>query len=166
MSNYISNTINVDTQTYRYTSENRSRPWGVSNSYSKENYFGDKKISYNTCLIPIGSYDFDGEVDRIEMKAYVYKPSTQFPKFCWAVCTSDKNKSMYENIHGAVNDPTQIAAGTAELNTLYWGWQTFTFNVKSVPTNTPLYVYFWPYSTGGVAHIDGEITSTLYYSPQ
>jgi hypothetical protein len=76
MSNFISNKINVDTQTYRYTSENRSRPWGISNSYSKENYFGDKKISYNTCLIPIGSFDFDGEVSKIELKAYVYKPST------------------------------------------------------------------------------------------
>jgi hypothetical protein len=70
---------------------------------------------------------------------------------------------MYENVHGAVNDPTQIATGTAELNTLYWNWQTFIFNVKSVPVNTPLYVYFWPYSTGGVAHIDGEITATLHY---
>lgn len=161
--NVISNKINVDTQTYRYTSENRSRPWGVSNSYSKENYFGDKRISYNVCLMPIGSYDFDGKSTKLELNAYVYKPSNEFPQFCWAICTSDKNKKMYENAHGEVKDNTQIVWGTAKLNNLYYAWQTFEFESDAIPANTPLYVYFWPYSTGGVAHIDGEITATLHY---
>ena len=161
--NTLSNIINVDTQTYRYISENRSRPWGVSNSYSKENYFGDKRISYNVCLIPIGSFNFNGTSTKLELKAYVYKPSNEFPKFCWAICTSDKNKKMYENAHGEVKDDTQIVWGTAELNKLYYAWQIFEFESDAIPSNTQLYVYFWPYSTGGVAHIDGNITATLYY---
>ena len=35
--NTLSNTINIDNDTYRYTSENKRRPWDVSKSYSKEN---------------------------------------------------------------------------------------------------------------------------------
>ena len=164
--NTLSNTINVDNDTYRYTSENKRRPWDISKSYSKENYFGDKRISYNTCLMPIGSYDFDGKSIKLELNAYVYKPSNEFPQFCWAICTSDKNKQMYENIHGEVKDDTQIAWGTAKLNKLYYNWQTFDFPCESIPANTPLYIYFWPYSTGGVAHIDKDITATLHYEPR
>ena len=166
MDNYISKTINVDNGTYRYTSENKRRPWDVSKSYSKENYFGDKRISYNVCLIPIGSFNFDGKSIKIKLDAYVYKPSNEFPQFCWAICTSDKNKYMYENVHGEVKDDTQIIWGTAELNKLYYNWQTFEFESDAIPANVPLYIYLWPYSSGGVAHIDKEITVTLYYDEE
>lgn len=159
-----SNIVDVDSQTLRFTSENQRRPWGMSKTYSNNNYFGDKRISYNACLIPVGEFEFPGKSVMLQMKAYVYKPSNQFPKFCWAVCSSDKNKKMYEYAHGPVKDETQIAAGTAKLKKLYWAWQTFEFEAENIPEGVPLYVYFWPYSTGGVAHIDGQITATVIYN--
>lgn len=155
--------INADTGTLRFTSENKNRPWGVANSYSRENYFGDKRVSYNICLIPIGAFDFDGAAKELHLTAYVYKPSNQFPRFCWALCTSDRNKAMYEYSHGAVADDSQIISGTAELEKNGWAWQTFVFKAEDIPANTPLFVYFWPYSTGGVAHIDRDITATVFY---
>ena len=163
MEKYVTNTINVDNDTFRLTSENKRRPWGVSKSYSKENYFGDKRTSYNICLMPLGSFDFKGKAVEMHLRAYVYKPSSQFPKFCWAVCTSDRNKALYEYAHGDVADDTQVASGTAELVKEGWGWQTFVFKGEDIPANTPLYVYFWPYTTGGVAHIDRDITATVFY---
>lgn len=159
----IANKINVNNETFRFTSENRNRPWGVAKSYSKENYFGDKQISYNICLMPIGSFAFKGKPVEMQIRAHVYKPSNQFPKFCWAICTSDKNKAKYEYAHGKVDDDTQIAYGTEKLVKTGWNWQTFTFNAEKIPANTSLYVYFWPYSTGGVAHIDKDIEATVFY---
>lgn len=163
MDKYVNNTINVDNDTFRFTSENKRRPWGVSKSYSSQNYFGDKRVSYNICLMPLGAFSFKGKATEMHLRAFVYKPSSQFPKFCWAVCTSDRNKAMYEFAHGDVADNTKIASGTAELVKEGWGWQTFVFHAEDIPADTPLYVYFWPFSTGGVAHIDKDITATLFY---
>ena len=161
MEKHVTNTINVDNDTYRFTSENKRRPWGISKSYSKENYFGDKRTSYNTCLIPLGPFDFEGRSVRLRLRASVYKPSNRFPQFCWALCSSDRNKKLYEYAHGPVADDTQIVSGTAELNKLYWAWQEFVFESSDIPARKPLYVYLWPCSAGGVAHIYGEIMATL-----
>lgn len=163
MDMYVTNTINVDNDTIRFTSENKCRPWGVSSSYSKENYFGDKRTSYNICLIPLGSFNFEGKSVRIRLRVYVYKPSHQFPQFCWALCSSEKNKKLYEYAHGPVEDDTKIVSGTAELDKLYWAWQEFEFETGDIPSGVPLYVYLWPYSAGGVAHIGKEITATVFY---
>jgi len=162
MAREVSRTINVDNETLRFTSENKRRPWGVAKSYSRENYFGDKRISYNICLMLLGAFAFKGKAREMHLKAYVYKPSREFPKFCWALCTSDRNKAMYEYAHGDVADDTQIAAGTAVLVKEGWSWQTFVIKAEDIPADTPLYVYFWPYSTGGVAHIDRDITATIF----
>ena len=163
-----SNSINVDTETYRYTSQNTSNPWQTSNTYSDCNYFGKKTgedASNNTCLIPIGKFSFTGKSARLRLTAYVYKPSTDFPVFRWAVCTSSANKAMYQGATGVVADDTQIVSGTASLTSVGWHTQSFDFVSTKLPANTDLYVYFWPSGSGGVAHIDGTITAELFYTP-
>lgn len=162
------NSIDVDTQTYRYTSQNTSNPWQISNTYSDCNYFGKKTgddASNNTCLIPIGKFNFTGQSTRLRLTAYVYKPSSDFPVFRWAICTSSANKAMYQGATGVVADDTQIVSGTASLTSVGWHTQAFDFVSTKLPANKDLYVYFWPSGSGGVAHIDGTITAELFFTP-
>ena len=130
-----------------------------------QNYFGYKTGSYNSMLIPVGSFPFSGTSTRLQLTTYVYRPTSDFTTFRWAICSSDSNKAMYQGVTDEISgDSTQLASGTASLTVTGWSTCTFDFETTSLPANSALYVYFWPAGKTGVAHVKDTITASLYYT--
>ena len=168
------NSINVGSETLRYGTSCASY-WGAAQAYSDENYFGKKSEGYNIALLNLGSFTIpDGaRPTKLRLSFYGYRSSQS--NFCWAICTSNKNMTLYGK-GGAIGvvgefdgDDTQIAMGTKSLSgisTSSYSTMTFDFETDAIPSDTPLYMYLWPSDQGtqGVSHINRYLKATVYYT--
>lgn len=153
--------------TLQYTTVSTSQGWAAPGAFGQsENYFGFKTGDCNTALIPIGSFAFSSHSTRLRLSFTGHRPSSDFNQFRWALCSSDANKALYQNVTTAVADSSQITSGTATLVNYPAGANSvfsFDFPTENIPADTDLYVYLWPYERSGVAHISSDISATIYY---
>ena len=160
------NSVDVLSETYRYGSD--AGDWATAETYSTDNYFGQKTGSLNSALIPVGSFTFSGTSTRLEISLYGYCPSTDFAAngFRWAICSSNANKDLYKVTTAVTGDSSQLASGVNFISYNSGNYTTYTLSLDAtnLPANTPLYIYFWANGTGkGVAHFRGTLTAKLYY---
>lgn len=168
------NSINVDTQTFRYGTSCASY-WGQSMAYGEENCFGSSGEGYNIALINLGSFAFpDGtKSTKLQLSFYGYRSSQQ--NYCWAICTSNANMALYGSggdagVVGEFDgDDTQIAMGTNSLEAFSsssYTTMTLDFATDAIPSGTQLWLYLWPSDQGtkGVSHITRYLTATAYYT--
>lgn len=89
----------------------------------------------------------------------------------WAICTSDANKSLYENTKAAVSDSYQIASGTVTVSDMSTSTvtRTLTLATTKITGGKTYYLFLWGYnSTGlsiwGVSTAYGDHSITLGYN--
>lgn len=170
-------TINVPTETHRYTNIGIGTTWDTADSYDMEppyeNYIGHKDsleydvLETNSLYIPISGFSFLGESVKLVVSGNMFcvSPNFQEKGFNWAICTSIANRSLYEGQTPVTNDPYQLASGWSTMPYVE-GYQvnSLEFPAYNIPPNTPIYLFWWPNGTfTDVSHIQGNLKVSLYY---
>ena len=170
-------TLNVVTETHRYTNISLVGTWDIAERYDMEapyeNYVGHKYsteyglLETNSLYIPISGFNFDGDSIKLTITVNMFCTSATFQEkgFNWAICTSIANKKLYEGQTPVTNDPYQLASGWNTM-TYTGGYRvaTLEFPITNLPSDTPVYLFWWPNGTyTGVSHIQGYLDVALYY---
>lgn len=100
-------------------------------------YIDDTYITgyYFTTILKFISPNFTGNVTTIEFSLKTQSGSEMHEHY-YALCTSDENKSLYENANDIVSDPYQIASGI-------FNSKKITVHVSDLQPNTTYYLYMY-----------------------
>lgn len=161
-------TINVN-NTHRYCSVATNKDWPKVSTMGlgAVNYVGEGADDYNSMMIPLSAWSFSGTAKSLELTMSIYVADSSNRTFRWAITTSTANKTKYQG-YGDISDSYQLAAGKF-TPTYYsdknWHVQTFTLECKTIPANTPLYIYLWRDNNKyGNIHVRENLTITLNYN--
>lgn len=154
------------------------REWSHNGSFTADyetgtGYAGYDSVRYYVYILKFTTPRFAGRSESLTFGLPVLKLTGETVVLRYALCSSDANSGSYAYAYGAVEDDTQIAAGTWTLEGLTAAEteKSLTISAKELQSGKEYYMYLWAaddYSgnTGGCIQLGdtGSIGITMVYT--
>ena len=112
-------------------------------------YAGTNQSAYYPYILKFTTPDFLGASESVTFTLGMTKGTGATPTLRYALCTSDANKTNYQDTNAAVTDANQIAAGTFKTGTLSTAvtLQTLSISTAKLEPSKTYYLFLWGYAS-------------------